>query len=1005
MRLISIAALVAVSALLAQAPPNTSGTQVEVRLEAGEVVRATADRIAGSSGVLLFGPGDRKLAEFRSFPGGPQPVCFIAEEPGLYRLNVVDPGSPSPVDPPRFVMESPRLPTAEDREYCLAVADSTAGMSALLQPHRDYALAIERYTAALPRWRSVQDRAGELRTLVALGNLRYTTDIVGARESFLQALPLSRALHDLANEGESLYPLGLISSRLDDTKAAVRYLNDAVAAWSVAGLSDRAAVALNALGAVYKMTGDWAEMLDAHLRALDLVRSTKNRLIEAQTLHELGVAYAALGDPDSAVKNLQQALTYLRGANQGAQAGRTLSVLGRISLEQGRLRAALAYDQEAIGLLTAAGDARSVDEAWERVGEAWDSLGDAVKADEYYSRALQRFRDRSDRRGEATVLHRQGLAAARVATGLANPAEREAGWTRSLALLEQSRQLLDSAGLRDRLALLLSDMARVERDSGRLDAARARIELALVLIESLRAKVPESGLRTSYFSSKQDSYAFYVDLLLRLDRQHRGRGLDRLAFNAAERSRARGLLDLLSETMEQVERGGSPELQKRERDLRRELNEETNRLVGLDPAASAAQARALRSRIERTESALRQVNVRIRLDNRELASLTQPAVLTIDDIQQAAPLDKNPLLDLNTLVIAYSVGPESSHGWVVGRGVFRTFGLPGRLVLQGAVDRFVALMARSASSDEADRASAELGRLLLGPVASLLARKRLLILADGPIHRVSFATLRVPGRRNPLVEDQEVVNIPSLSSFAVLRKSRKGARQAPGPVLVVADPILNPTDDRLSPGAKAVFRLGATGAQAPLPRLPFTLEEAQGIVDAPGKGRIADGFEASKGLFSAWDRRYRMLHLATHGIVDSRRPELSGLMLSRVDSSGRQRDGFLSVPEIFNLRLPLDLVVLSACRSGVGQDVRGEGLVGLTRAFLYAGASRVVVSLWNVDDEATAELMKHFYALQFGPQHLRPAAALRAAQSFVRSQPRWRSPYYWGAFVFNGEWL
>src|SRR6266496_2573465 len=149
--------------------------------------------------------------------------------------------------------------------------------------------------------------------------------------------------------------------------------------------------------------------------------------------------------------------------------------------------------------------------------------------------------------------------------------------------------------------------------------------------------------------------------------------------------------------------------------------------------------------------------------------------------------------------------------------------------------------------------------------------------------------------------------------------------------------------------------------------------------------------------------KYRFVHFATHGFLNSRHPELSGIVLSLVDQEGRAQDGFLRAHEIYNLKLPADLVVLSGCRTGLGKEIKGEGLVGLTRAFMYAGAARVMVSLWDVNDEATAELMKRFYGGLLGRNKLSPAAALRAAQVSMASDKRWSSPYYWAAFTLQGE--
>lgn len=189
-------------------------------------------------------------------------------------------------------------------------------------------------------------------------------------------------------------------------------------------------------------------------------------------------------------------------------------------------------------------------------------------------------------------------------------------------------------------------------------------------------------------------------------------------------------------------------------------------------------------------------------------------------------------------------------------------------------------------------------------------------------------------------------------------------------------------------------------------RLPFTRKEAQVIADlVPASGRKqALDFEASRASVTRGElSQYRVAHFATHGFLNSVHPELSGVVLSLVNEQGREQDGFLRAHEIYNLKLPAELVVLSGCRPGLGKEIKGEGLVGLTRAFMYAGAARVLVSLWDINDKATAEFMARFYRAMLGKEQMRPAAALRAAQISMWREKKWPSPYYWAAFVLQGE--
>jgi CHAT domain-containing protein len=206
---------------------------------------------------------------------------------------------------------------------------------------------------------------------------------------------------------------------------------------------------------------------------------------------------------------------------------------------------------------------------------------------------------------------------------------------------------------------------------------------------------------------------------------------------------------------------------------------------------------------------------------------------------------------------------------------------------------------------------------------------------------------------------------------------------------------------------RAAEDIGETNFIGSLARLPATRWEAQQITSLiPAKERLlALDFAANlETATSAELGQYRIIHFATHSLIDSLRPELSGIVLSLVNKQGEEQDGFLRSHEIYNLRLPAELVVLSGCRTGLGKEVKGEGLIGLTRGFMYAGAKRVAVSLWKVEDKPTAELMARFYKKMLGHEKLSPAAALRAAQLEMWRDERWHLPYYWAAFVLQGEW-
>jgi CHAT domain-containing protein len=442
------------------------------------------------------------------------------------------------------------------------------------------------------------------------------------------------------------------------------------------------------------------------------------------------------------------------------------------------------------------------------------------------------------------------------------------------------------------------------------------------------------------------------------------------------------------------------------------------------------------------------------------AALTQPTSLSLPEIQQ--------LLDPDTLLLEYALGDERSYVWAVTRAGLMGAQLPSRTEIEAAARRLYEQVtgpergrgsAPEAANDgwnaEYAQQAAALSDMVLGPVASQLGAKRLLLVADGALQYVPFGALPLPRGQTatgcgpsapdragspafgcvvrppdlcstlrggcPLVVTHELVSLPSASALAVLRLEFAGRQPRPKELAVVADPVFDGEDVRVrrgpgrsvsvsaAPAAGELDRaLDAVGLPAfgnRIPRLPFSRQEAERILALlpPGSGFKALDFDASRATATTALAEYRMVHFATHALVNSEHPELSGLVLSLVDGRGTPQDGFLRLHDVYNLSLPADLVVLSACRTALGEDVRGEGFVGLTRGFFYAGAARLVASLWKVDDAATAELMTRFYAAML-KDGLAPAAALRRAQVELWSSRRWHAPYYWAAFFLQGEW-
>jgi CHAT domain-containing protein len=490
--------------------------------------------------------------------------------------------------------------------------------------------------------------------------------------------------------------------------------------------------------------------------------------------------------------------------------------------------------------------------------------------------------------------------------------------------------------------------------------------------------------------------------------------------------------------------------------LQQQLNaKEQYRIKLLSGKHTEEQAAGAEKELRDLLTQYQEVQAQIRTTSPRYAELMQPQPLSLKEIQQQ-------VLDEDTMLLEYALGEERSYLWAVTPTSIASFELPKRAEIEETAKHVYQLltapnenvkgetdiqkMTRIARAEaEYPNAAAGLSQMLLGPVAAQLGNKRLLIVSDGALQYIPFAALPVPDSRpktqdprpttsdqrpatsdqRPLIADHEIVHLPSASVLAVLRKELAGRKPAPKAVAVLADPVFQGNDPRVKRGTsqadKQTGKDSAKPSDAPmlasaldrsirdagltaLRRLRFTQQEADGIIAlAPAKeGLKALDFAANKRTATSADlSHYRIVHFATHGLLNDQHPELSGVVLSLVDEQGRPQDGFLQLHEVYNLNLPAELVVLSACKTALGKEIKGEGLVGLTRGFMYAGATRVVASLWSVDDQPTAEFMKRFYQEMLAKGQ-RPAAALRAAQ--VAMWKKKKPPYDWAAFVLQGEW-
>jgi len=890
--------------------------------------------------------------------------------------------------------------------------------------------ALDYFNQALPLRRTARDRAGEAITLNSIA-LIYSE--LGERRKALdfynQVLPIRREARDRAGEATTLNNLGQTYNALGEKRKAIKFFNDALKL--AREINNRAlqATALTNLGTAYSDLGDQQKALDAYLQALPLRADPRGR---AATLMNLGRAYDLLGASPEALNYYDQALQLARSVSERRGEAQMLNFAGLAYWSLGDYQKALDHLNQTLPIRRELKDRAGEAATLNNLGLVYDSSGDRRKALEAYDQALPLLREVGDRQGEAKSLNNAGFAYDALG-------EKDKAMEHHQQALKLSREVGD----RMREAKVRYGIARIESGRNRLKQARNQIEQTIKIVESLRTALSSPELRASYRASTQQYYDLYIDTLMRMGRRQPKSNLIAEALQVSERARARSLIELLTEAGADIRQGVDQALVEHERELQEQINGKTSEQIQLlGDKKKADQVVALTQEIEQLTAELRNTQSQIRQSSPRYAALTQPQPLTVREIQQQ-------MLNPWTILLEYSLGEERSYLWVVTPNSARSFVLPKRAVIESRAGRYYELItarnqsvpnesnqkrqSRIANADaESREVAAELSRILLGPLAAQLSNKRLVVVADGALQYLPFAALPRPGGAGrPLIVQHEVVSLPSASTLAVLRREMTGRPAASKTVAVLADPVFEATDERVKtieikaektdekkaeaatpePSrillVKSAKDTGAADAEFRIPRLPNTRREAETILSlaSPGSSRSAFDFSANRAAATSDELgQYRIAHFATHGFLNSLNPELSGLVFSLVDEKGAPASGFLLAPEIYNLKLPsTELVVLSACQTGLGKEVRGEGMVGLTRGFMYAGAPRVVVSLWNVSDRATADLMKSFYRGLIAKQ-LRPAAALREAQIEMLKQKQWQAPYFWAAFGLQGEW-
>lgn len=981
-------------------------------VQPGLFLSVTAAQQSGNVGLILVLPDGKRMAEMNLLThAGDEHAAWIASAAGDCVIEVLN----TTVHPARYRLEAvTRTPTTQDRHWHAAYIASAEGKAALDGRKRDQLpVALARFETAAAEWQAggepvtaagnlnlagvtayflgqpakaldlFQSSAGLVRNqpagisvlTSALNNLGQaslrTGDLNRGRAALEESLALIEAGDDRSTEGAARNNLANIYRRLGLYDLALRSLELAAARHRADGGKTLEIRALQNMGILYNELRDYQKALDLFSTSLRMANEANDPGTQFGSLRSLGSTYAYIGEDTLALQFYERAEALARKQDAANDLGGVLAGMAQLRLRAKDYAGARKYLEETLKISRAIGDASGEANSLNGMCYTLADAGEFEKARPFAAEAIAMNRKTSPAFG----LSKAEVCLARIETQAGN--------------FDATRKLLEAglaaAGDQPARVNYLDGLAELEERQDHLLASLANTEEAAALADQGRTGLGSPGLRAAANAGLSARTARHTHLLMRLHRTSPDLGFAERAWAVSERERARSLTELIAGYTRPAAPAMPKEYQQQETKLVAAITAVQRQLFreGVTPARQ----QALRRELAAAES--------------DLAALQAPH-FQVPANAMAEPFDlariQSLLLDARTALIEFALGDKESYAWVITREGFRSFVLPGRAVIEERVEAFRGLLGKPVSGLTAARAAAAvsaagglLQTLLIGPLESALkGRTRLLIVPDGGLHYLPFEVL---GGATPLVERFQIAYAPSASALAALRRRREGRTPPPRTLMALADPEL--------PG-------GETPAAAErgflFTRLPNARLEANVLRDLFGAAgsRVLLGADAREGnVKSGGADGYRYVHFATHGYLDEAQPARSGLVLAR-EAEGVE-DGFLQAREIFRLKLNADVVTLSACQSGLGKLIAGEGVMGLSRAFLYAGAQSLVVSLWNVNDAATAELMKTFYG------HLKAGVArdeaLRRAKLALRNGPNriWRHPYYWAPFVLIGD--
>jgi len=747
-------------------------------------------------------------------------------------------------------------------------------------------------------------------------------------------------------------------------------------------------ICLNNIGLYFWKIDNYSHSLKYYEEALEIAQSKKDTQAETDILNNIGIIYKEMGNYDKALSYLTKALVidqkYFRNNFVSIDLnniGTTYRKKGLISNKKEDFQKALEYFNQCLKLIQNLNDNITKIRVLNNLGTAYSDLEMYLEALKYYELSLSTAESIKDKEAMSNISNNIGI----VQYYLGNYEESIKYCQKAidLALEFKGGQILWEA---------FFELANAYKKQNKIFEALKNYKNSISIIEGARSAIEIEELKASYLGTDKriEAYNNLIDLLVHLNISESITSYKNDAFNYLEKEKARAFLDSLEVSEVNISQGIDIKLSYQEKQLNNEITNLYKKLV--IPELTIEQKKEINEKLQNYEDQLEKLKREIRAASPAYANLKYPKIITLKEAQDY-------LLDDKTAFFAYTIGKESSYGFAITKNDLKIFPISLRKDIQNKVSAYLKAITDRENHDF--HLGFELYSELVRPGLDRNV-KRIFFIPDDILYFLPFETLQTErNSKQWLVNNFTVGYAPSLSSLReIVKRERQNEKKPNKDLLAFGDPAYG--NNEFENSKNDIFQNFYSSSAFKFFRLRYSGVEVQKIASLfkKNKEEIYLREKASEQEIKKLNLdNFKIIHFAAHGLIDSQKPARSAIVLSLNQDS--QEDGFVQMREIYNMRMNADLVVLSACQTGLGQFIRGEGIEGLSRAFFYAGASSVLMTLWSVNDQASSQLMETFY------RHLRSSTsimeALQKAKLEMIQSKSFSHPYYWAGFVITGN--